>query len=267
MSVAIRLRDVSKLYRRSDGSSEWVLRHVDLVVDGGEFLVLVGPSGCGKTTLLKIIAGIVPPTEGVVETADGERVTSPSRHRGMVFQSLDTPLFDWLNVAQNVEFGLRMVGMPREQRQSVVAHYVEMVGLSGQERKYPAELSGGMKQRVQIARTLATDPRVVLMDEPFAALDAQTRRIMQRELIRIWQKTGKTIVYVTHDIREAVLLGQRVGVMRPGAGIRELYEVPMPYPRDDLHPDFVTLCRRIEKDVEEEVSRWWGRGGIPSTPP
>lgn len=267
-SVALRLRGVSKTYRRGRGHVERVLGGIDLTVQAGEFLVLVGPSGCGKSTLLKIMAGFVEPTTGVVETADGERVIGPSRDRGMVFQSLESPLFDWLNVEENVAFGLRMQGVARDKRRAIALQYIEMVGLKGQERKYPAELSGGMKQRVQIARTLAPDPAVVLLDEPFAALDAQTRRILQREIVSIWLKTRKTFIYVTHDIREAVLLGQRVVIMTagPAAKVKRVVEIRMDYPRDELAPDFVDAFREIEHDIEEEVSRAWSGNAIPSTP-
>lgn len=266
--VALRLRGVTMTYPRGRKHAEQVLKEIDLSVTAGEFLVLVGPSGCGKSTLLKMIAGFVAPTTGVIETGNGERIMGPSHQRGMVFQSLETPLFDWLSVEGNVEFGLRMQGLSRERRRAIARQYVEMVGLKGQERKYPAELSGGMKQRVQIARTLAPDPAIVLMDEPFAALDAQTRRILQREIVGIWLKTRKTFIYVTHDIREAVLLGQRVVVMTagPAAGIKTTVEIPMEYPRDELSPGFADIFRKIERDIEEEVSRAWARSGIPSIP-
>ncbi len=273
--VAVRLRGVSKTYGRGSGRgpgrgagpAEQVLGNIDLTVATGEFVVLVGPSGCGKSTLLKMIAGFTAPTRGVLETGDGQRITAPSRERGMVFQSVETPLFDWLNVQENVEFGLRMQKLPPDKRREVAHHYVEMVGLAGQERKYPAELSGGMKQRVQIARTLATEPSVVLMDEPFAALDAQTRRILQREIVNIWLTTRKTFIYITHDIREAILLGQRVAVMTagPAAVLKKIVAIPLAYPRDDLSPAFTELFREIERDIEEEVSRSWQRNATPST--
>ncbi|MEW6228928.1 MAG: ABC transporter ATP-binding protein [Bacillota bacterium] len=266
-SIAVRLRGVSKTYGRDGKRVEEVLSSIDLIVMAGEFVVLVGPSGCGKSTLLNMIAGFIQPSSGVIETGDGKGITGPSPQRGMVFQSLDTALFDWLNVQENVEFGLRMQGTNREKRRSVALQYIEMVGLKGQERKYPYELSGGMKQRVQIARALAPDPMIVLMDEPFAALDAQTRRILQREITAIWSKTRKTVIYVTHDIREAVLLGQRVVVISagPAAGIKKTIEVPLSYPRDDLSPDFTRIVREIEHDIEEEVSKTWSKSGVAST--
>lgn len=265
--VAVRLRRVTKAYGHGGKRVEQVLGDIDLSVQSGEFFVLVGPSGCGKSTLLKLIAGFAEPTSGAIETGAGQRITAPSRERGMVFQSMDTPLFDWLNVQGNVEFGLRMQGLPKQERRATALRFIELVGLKGQERKYPSELSGGMKQRVQIARTLAPDPVIVLMDEPFAALDAQTRRILQRELVKIWMTTGKTFIYVTHDIREALLLGQRVAVMTagPAATLKTIMDVPLAYPRDDLSPAFTESFRTIERDIEEEVSKAWAKSDTPST--
>jgi NitT/TauT family transport system ATP-binding protein len=259
---AVVLRGVSKAFVRRQ-HVEQVLNDIDLSVARGEFFVLVGPSGSGKSTILRLIAGFVAPTAGEVRGPDGRPIVGPGRDRGMVFQSVDAPLFEWLTVAENVEFGLRMIGLRAEDRRARTDRLVGMVGLRGHERKFPGELSGGMKQRVQIARALAVDPQVILMDEPFAALDAQTRRIMQREIVRIWADTRKTIVYVTHDIREAVLLGERVGVLTagPGARIKRVYPIALPYPRDDASADFARLYREIDHDIEVEVTAAWARAG------
>ncbi|MEM3486527.1 MAG: ABC transporter ATP-binding protein [Candidatus Hadarchaeum sp.] len=251
---AITLEDVSKMFT-SGNRVENVLDDVTLTVYQGEFFVVLGPSGCGKSTLLKLIAGFIAPTKGKILKANGEIVSQPGRDRAVVFQSLGTSLFPWLNVQENIEFGLRMARVPKKLRQTIVKECIEKVGLRGHERKYPSELSGGMQQRVQIARVLAINPDVLLMDEPFAALDAQTRKIMQKELVILWRDEGKTIIFVTHDIREAISMGQRVAVMTagPGARIKRVYEIDFPYPRDETALHFVSLFKEIEKDIEEEV--------------
>ena len=257
------LRGVGKAYGDAGRGLPWVVKDVDLHIGDGEFFVLVGPSGSGKSTLLKMIAGIEEISAGVIIAEDGKAVSGPSRDRGMVFQALDAPLFDWLNVEQNVSFGLEQTRMTRPERKRIAAEHIQLVGLKGHERKYPHELSGGMKQRVQIARTLATDPRIVLMDEPFAALDALTRRVLQREMVRIWQRTGKTVIYVTHDIREAVVLGQRIAVLSsgPGATIRYTFDISLDYPRDDLSPEYADYVRRVDALIEEEAVKQWDHGG------
>jgi NitT/TauT family transport system ATP-binding protein len=188
---------------------------IDLAIDKGEFISLVGPSGCGKSTLLHMIGGFVPATEGTIRV-DGVAVQQPGPDRGIVFQHF--ALFPWKTVRGNVEYGLVERGMPRGERAQVAQRYIDMVGLSGFENSYPNRLSGGMQQRVAIARMLACEPQILLMDEPFGALDAQTRKIMQEELRALWRRFGKTVVFVTHDVREAVFLSQRVVVMstRPG---------------------------------------------------
>ncbi|MGI5157280.1 ABC transporter ATP-binding protein [Microbispora sp. CA-102843] len=240
------------------GRGDWVLRHLNLTVNAGEFFVIVGPSGCGKSTLLRLIAGIADASEGEVRTSRGP-VTRPGADRAMVFQNVDVPLMEWLTAQQNVEFGLRMQGNPRAKRAAIAADFLRKVGLQSAAGKYPHELSGGMKQRVQIARVLAVSPEIVLMDEPFAALDAQTRKLLQQEVSRLWQEEVRTVIYVTHDIREAVLLGQRIAVMSapPESGIKSMYEVDLPYPRDEFSPGFVDLARQIEIDIEEEVNALW----------
>jgi NitT/TauT family transport system ATP-binding protein len=200
------------------------LDDITLEVLTGEFLALVGPSGCGKSTLLDLLGGLETPTSGRI-LLDGRTIVGPARDRGIVFQQY--ALFPWRTAAQNVEFGLDIAGLKSKTRREKALHYLDLVGLSAFANRYPHELSGGMKQRVAIARSLAYDPEVLLMDEPFAALDAQTRETLQGELLRIWRRTGKTIVFITHGIDEAVVLGQRVAVMtsRPGR-IKQVVEVP-----------------------------------------
>jgi NitT/TauT family transport system ATP-binding protein len=200
------------------------LDDITLDVLSGEFLTLVGPSGCGKSTLLDLLGGLEAPTSGGI-LLDGRPIVGPARDRGIVFQQY--ALFPWRTAAQNVEFGLDIAGLKSKARREKALHYLDLVGLSAFADRYPHELSGGMKQRVAIARSLAYDPEVLLMDEPFAALDAQTREALQGELLRIWRRTGKTIVFITHGIDEAVVLGQRVVVMtsRPGR-IKHVVEVP-----------------------------------------
>jgi NitT/TauT family transport system ATP-binding protein len=200
------------------------LEDITLDVRFGEFLALVGPSGCGKSTLLDLLGGLTTPTSGRIPL-DGRPIEGPARDRGIVFQQY--ALFPWRTAAQNVEFGLDIAGLKARQRREIARHYLDLVGLTAFADRYPHELSGGMKQRVAIARSLAYDPEVLLMDEPFAALDAQTRETLQGELLRIWRATGKTIIFITHGIDEAVVLGQRVAVMtsRPGR-IKHVVEIP-----------------------------------------
>jgi NitT/TauT family transport system ATP-binding protein len=239
-------------------NSDWVLQNLDLEIKKGEFFVLVGPSGCGKSTLLRVLAGITEATEGQALLASGP-VTGPGPDRGMVFQSVDAPLMDWLTARQNVEFGLKIQGMGRKERREVAAKYLAKVGLQRAADKYPRELSGGMKQRVQSARILAIRPDIILMDEPFAALDAQSRRLLQAEISKIWAEERKTFVYITHDIREAVLLGERVAVMSaaPRSGIKSCRTIDLPYPRDEFDARFGELARLVEADIQEEVSKTW----------
>jgi len=215
---------------------------ITLDVQEGEFVCLLGPSGCGKTTLLNVFAGFERPTAGRV-SLDGREITSPGPDRGVVFQ--EHALFPWLTVRQNIECGKRMRVRAAPERRRILDRYVEMVRLQGFEHHYPHELSGGMRQRVSIARALANEPDVLLMDEPFASLDAITRGVLQKELIRIWNETGKTILFVTHNIEEAVFLGDRIAVMTPRPGrIRDVLQVDLPKPRDINSPEFNAIERR-----------------------
>jgi len=224
---------------------------IDLEIGDNEFLMVLGPSGCGKTTLLNIVASFETATGGEVRV-DGEPVRKPGPDRGVVFQ--EYALFPWLTVQQNVEFGLRERGTPRSERKERVRRQIASVGLSGFERRYPHELSGGMRQRVALARVLVNDPKILLMDEPFAALDAQTRSMMQQELLGVWSAERRTAIFITHNIEEAILLGDRVVVMtaRPGR-IKEIVAIELPRPRDVTSAEFNEIRRRIGALLEDEV--------------
>lgn len=224
---------------------------IDLDVGDDEFLTILGPSGCGKTTLLNIVAGFDHATSGEVKL-DGEPVRKPGPDRGVVFQ--EYALFPWLSVEQNIEFGLRERRIPKAERTERVRKQIASVGLSGFEQRYPQELSGGMRQRVALGRVLANDPKILLMDEPFAALDAQTRTIMQQELLRVWGAERRTALFITHNIEEALLLGDRVVVMtaRPGR-IKEIVTVALPRPRDVTSTEFNQMRRRVATLLEDEV--------------
>jgi NitT/TauT family transport system ATP-binding protein len=229
-------------------------KDVDLNVKEGEFLILVGPSGCGKSTLLDLLAGLIPSTTGEIRM-DGRVITGPAMVRGFVMQAY--ALFPWLTVEANVEFGLVVKKISRAQRKEISGHFLELVGLTDFAKRYPHELSGGMKQRVAIARALAFDPEVLLMDEPFAALDAQTRETLQEELLDIWEKTKKTIVFVTHAIDEAVYLADRIAVMKSWPGrIIELVDVKLTRPRGRIRnsAEFGWLRHRIWRLLQSESS-------------
>ena len=236
-----------------DGRSTPALIDISLEVQAGELLCLLGPSGCGKSTLLNIVAGFIPPTRGRV-LVDGTPITGPGPERGVVFQ--EYVLFPWLTVTQNVEFGPRLMGVPAARCREITARYLEMVGLSEHATKFPVQLSGGMKQRVAIARALANNPSIVLMDEPFGALDAQTREVMQEELSRIQRVEHKTIVFVTHSIREAVYLADRVVVMTSSPGrIKEVFPIKLPETRNRFAPEFTHYESEITRVVKEEVAK------------
>lgn len=231
-SLAVSVRDVWMNFQSVD-----VLERVDLDVAHGEFVCIVGPSGCGKSTLLNIIAGFLKASRGNV-LVEGEPVAGPDPRRLFIFQ--ENGVFPWLTVEQNVGFGL--LKRPADERQRIVQHYVDMVGLTGFEKSYPRELSGGMRQRVEIARALAANPAIIYMDEPFGALDFLTRLKMRSDLVRIWQEEKKTILFVTHDIEEAVQLADRVVVMsRRPATIQRIFDVNLPRPRDLDSPAYLHL--------------------------
>jgi NitT/TauT family transport system ATP-binding protein len=247
--VAISLERVS--VRLQD---QLIVRDVSLSIAPGEFVCLLGPSGCGKSTLLNVIAGFVPASGNVL--VNGRPVRGPGIDRGVVFQSTEA-LFPWLTVRQNVEYGARIRGVGKRERADKALEYLRLVGLAHAADKYPPELSGGMRQRVQIARVLANEPSVILMDEPFGALDAQTREVLQREVDRIWRATKATIVFVTHDIGEAVTLGDRVVTMTagPAAAIKTVAAVDLQHPRDLTDASALLLQRRLRDDIASEVTR------------
>jgi NitT/TauT family transport system ATP-binding protein len=249
MMAKIQIAGVSKAFANGVPA----LAGIDLDVAARELVCLLGPSGCGKSTLLNIVAGFFAPTTGRV-LVDGTPVTGPGADRGVVFQ--EYVLFPWLTVAGNVEFGLTLTGAPAEVRRRTAARYVEMVGLRAHAEKFPVQLSGGMKQRVAIARALANSPSIILMDEPFGALDAQTREILQDELSKIQRVEHKTIIFVTHSIREAVYLGDRVVVMTSAPGrIKQVFDIKLPDVRDRFAPDFTQSEAEITRVVKEEVAK------------
>jgi NitT/TauT family transport system ATP-binding protein len=248
-NVRICVRALSKHY----GSLE-VFRDIDLDVGDDEIISIVGPSGCGKTTLLRCVDGLIPATAGSV-VIDGEEVTAPLPGVAMVFQQFG--LFPWKTVYSNVAYGLKLAGMPKAEIAKRVPQFIRLVGLSGFEQAYPYQLSGGMQQRCGLARALAIEPSVLLMDEPFAAVDAQTREILQFELLRIWQLRPTTMLFVTHSIEEAVLMGHRVVVMkgRP-AQVFEVVDVNLPHPRTRAtlsHPDFAALREHVWTTLMDEA--------------
>ncbi|MCD8020833.1 MAG: ATP-binding cassette domain-containing protein [Clostridiales bacterium] len=233
----------------------YVLKNVNLDVEEGEFIIFLGASGCGKSTLLNIIAGFLGATEGKV-LLDGKEIGKPGPERGVVFQSAESAIFPWLTVEKNVEYGLRVQHIDKKKRRQIAKDAIELVGLAGHEKKYPSELSGGMRQRVQIARSIASNPEILIMDEPFGALDAQTRRTLQDELIDIWKKTGKTILFVTHDLQEAVYLGQKICIFSaaPNANIIYNLEVPFGYPRDMDNPEISDYTKEVHSKLEQAIN-------------
>jgi len=244
------LRGVDKRFR---SSATHAVRDVTIECRPGEFVVLVGPSGCGKSTLLNIAAGILQPDSGQA-TIDGRPILAPGPDRTMVFQ--DHGLFPWLNAAQNVEFGLRMSGMPRSERQNRVAEALQMVNLQNAGQRLVHQLSGGMRQRIAIARALVMDPAVLLMDEPFAALDAQTRTLLHRQLQDLWCATRKSVLFVTHSVGEAVRLADRVIVLHSHPGrVRREVAIDLPHPREFDAPGLAEFGHVVRREIEDEVNR------------
>ena len=245
--VLIRCRSVARRYRSTNGALHEALRAFTLDICQGELLCLLGPSGCGKTTVLNLLAGFTGPTSGTITIGD-RVIDGPSTDRGVVFQ--DYSLFAWLSVADNVAFGLRMAGVSKAKRRSRALELLAQVGMQDFADKFPFELSGGMKQRVAIARSLATNPQVLLMDEPFAALDAHTRAGLHRLLLDIQQSAPKTIVFVTHNIGEAIVLADRVAVMTAGPGrLDQVLAVDIPRPRARTSAAFNQLYEELEARV------------------
>jgi NitT/TauT family transport system ATP-binding protein len=255
MRSYIKGRSLSLTFRPPSRRPVRALHGFDIDVEEGEFLSIVGPSGCGKSTFLNVLLGLLRPDAGDL-TMHGRRIEGPGSDRAMVFQEFG--LLPWRNVQGNIELGLELKGVPPAQRRRLSQRFIEMVGLAGFEGHYPHELSGGMKQRVGLARALATDPDVLLMDEPFAALDAQTRDLMQAELLRIWQDARKTVLFVTHQIEEAIYLSDRVMVMtkRPGHA-KKIFAIDLPRPRDyemRVTPEFNNLKLEIWRALKDEIS-------------
>ncbi|MCP1673661.1 NitT/TauT family transport system ATP-binding protein [Natronocella acetinitrilica] len=251
--TTLTLSNISKLYPARAGADPLLaVDDVSFRVTQDEFCSILGSSGCGKTTLLKMIAGFEKPTQGEIHVGDS-RVRGPDWRRTVVFQ--DYALFPWMTAERNIGFGLEMKGVPKRERDHIIKEHIELVGLQGFENVYPHQLSGGMKQRVAVARGLAVDPDVLLMDEPFAALDAQNRELMQNEMLRIWESERKMVVLVTHSIDEAIRLSDRIIVMTKGPGrIQEEIKVNAPRPRLEDDPEVMALKRRIRGLLEGNVT-------------
>jgi NitT/TauT family transport system ATP-binding protein len=254
MTPLLRIEAINKTFSQKNKAAVEALRGIDLAIQEGEFVSIVGASGSGKSTLLRIIDGLIPPTSGSV-LVDGNKVTGPGPDRAMVFQQ--DSLLPWKTVLENVGYGLALARRSKRECNEVAQRFIAMTGLIGFENHFPHQLSGGMRQRVNVARALAVNPRLLLLDEPFAALDAQTREIMQTELITIWQETRKTVLLITHQIDEAVFLSDRVVVFsaRPGS-VKEQIAIDLPRPRQlslKREPAFVALVDRIWKLIEAEV--------------
>ncbi|MDQ0194160.1 ABC transporter ATP-binding protein [Paenibacillus wynnii] len=241
----IEVKELNKVYESNNKTFE-ALRNIDLTVSENEFLTIIGPSGCGKSTLLRIVAGLEDPSGGVL-SVDGEEIIGPGADRGMVFQGYT--LFPWLTVRENIEYGPKLKGVPILERRRISNHFLKVIRLESFAKSYPKQLSGGMKQRVAIARALANRPKVLLMDEPFGALDAQTKLEMQEMLLEVWEREKTTVMFITHDIDEAIFLSQRIIVMgaAPGRFLQQ-FEVSLPAERTSEvreHPDFLALKHEI----------------------
>jgi len=246
----LEVKEVSKLFE-AEGKEMEALRDVNLSIDEGDFVCFIGPSGCGKTTLLRIIAGLERPSSGEVYL-EGMPIIKPGPERGMVFQEYS--LFPWRTVLDNVAFGLELKGLSKAERYERSRPFIKMVGLETFENRYPHELSGGMKQRVAISRALVNDPKALLMDEPFGALDAQTRNIMQSELLKIWETDRKTVIFVTHSVDEAIYLADKIVIMsaRPGR-IKDIIDIKLPRPRKRTSQEVNWIRDRILEDLRSEL--------------
>lgn len=239
----IEIERVSKIFATTDAQPTWAFQDVSLDVSAGEMVCVVGPSGCGKTTLLNLIAGFIEPTAGEIRL-DGEPIRRPGPDRGVVFQ--EYALFAWLTARRNIEFGMRMRGVPKAECRRRTDEYLELIGLERAAERYPHELSGGMRQRIAVARALVNEPRVLLMDEPFAAVDAMTRAALQSELLRIWQQLKLAVFFITHNVEEAIFLSQRIVLMSPHPGrVQDIIPIDLPYPRDRGSSEFGALYARI----------------------
>ena len=249
--ITLSIKNLKKDFPKEQGVMT-AIEDFSLDVEQSEFVCVLGPSGCGKTTLLRIIAGLETSTSGQM-LLNGKEISGPGSDRGMVFQEF--ALFPWRTVRRNIEFGLEIKKKTPKEKEEISKMYIGLVGLKGFEDYHPFQLSGGMKQRVGIARALANDPAVLLMDEPFGALDAQTRNLMQKELLRIWQETKKTVIFITHSVDEACYLADRIIIMtsRPGT-IKEIFVVPIPRPRDRASVEFANLRKKILEELEREVT-------------
>lgn len=259
----ISIRRIGVTFNADGHDPVQALQPIDLEIEPGEFIALVGPSGCGKSTLLNVLAGFIRPTSGTAYVGD-EVITKPDIDHGMVFQNY--ALFPWLNVIDNVAFGLERQGMPKKQRYELARANLELVGLQDFAKRKIDELSGGMKQRVAIARVFATDPSVILMDEPFGALDALTRRFLQHQLLEIWQRNRKTVVFVTHSVQEAIYLANRVIVMTARPGRLKLdCTIDLPHPRDFTSEEFVRQERLVYDQLDEELAKTFSLEGGKGT--
>lgn len=251
----ISVRNVNQFYKHPTDKKAYkkVLEDVNLDINDGQFICLVGPSGCGKSTLLNIIGGLIKPSSGDI-LVDSNKVTGPGSDRGMVFQGY--ALLPWRTVLKNVELGLEINKVPKKDRKKIAKEFIDLVGLAQYEKYYPGQLSGGMRQRVAIARGLAYNPKVLLMDEPFSALDAQTREILQHELLNIWKKTKKTIIFVTHSVDEAIYLANEVVVLgaNPGKIVKKL-KINLPYPRSHDNSEFQKLRKEIWSEISSQVNK------------
>ena len=249
--MQVDVANVSKVHLSMKGEPLLALLDVDFQVEKNEFFSIVGPSGCGKTTLLNLLAGFEQPTRGELKVG-GEIITAPGWERAVVF--LEYALFPWYTVVQNVRYGLQRKRVPEPEQRRLVDHYIGLVGLRGFESRYPGELSGGMRQRVSIARALAVNPSILLMDEPFGALDIQTREYMQDELLKIWQQEPKTVIFVTHSIDEAIKLSDRVAIMAPRPGrVEEIKHVEFARPRDPTNPAVVRLAAEVKRWLRQQA--------------